>query len=104
MCREFSDCSYCDGYCSFCYLTSLGTPNERMGKTLSHMFIPVIHGGISTLLGIIMLLFSPFEFIISYFFGVLCALILLGMINGLAVLPVLVSLIGPPVGSLLTCQ
>ena len=99
-----SDCSYCDGYCSFCYLTSLGTPNERMGKTLSHMFIPVIHGGISTLLGIIMLLFSPFEFIISYFFGVLCALILLGMINGLAVLPVLVSLIGPPVGSLLTCQ
>jgi predicted RND superfamily exporter protein len=82
---------------SYCYLISLGTPNERMAITLSHMFIPVVHGGVSTLLGISMLLFSSFEFIISYFFAVLCALIVLGMINGVAVLPVLLSYIGPPV-------
>ena len=75
-------------------------------------FVQVIHGGASTLLGIIMLLFSEFEFIIRYFFlvgdctfglsfnhphyaQVLCALILLGIFNGLALLPVVLSLIGP---------
>ncbi|VDK65129.1 unnamed protein product [Onchocerca ochengi] len=78
------------------YLTSLGTKNERMAACLNHMFIPVIHGGLSTLLGIIMLAFSEFEFIVKYFFVVLSALILIGLFNGLMLLPVLLSLIGPP--------
>lgn len=33
------------------YLTSLGTKNERMAACMDHMFVPVIHGGLSTLLG-----------------------------------------------------
>uniref|UniRef100_A0A915Q821 SSD domain-containing protein n=1 Tax=Setaria digitata TaxID=48799 RepID=A0A915Q821_9BILA len=78
------------------YLTSLGTRDERMAACLNHMFIPVIHGGLSTLLGIIMLAFSEFDFIVKYFFIVLSALILIGLINGLVLLPVLLSLIGPP--------
>uniref|UniRef100_A0A1I7V5V3 SSD domain-containing protein n=1 Tax=Loa loa TaxID=7209 RepID=A0A1I7V5V3_LOALO len=71
------------------YLTSLGSKNERMAACLNHMFIPVIHG-------IIMLAFSEFEFIVKYFFVVLSALILIGLINGLVLLPVLLSLFGPP--------
>lgn len=43
-----------------------------------------------------MLGFSEFEFIVKYFFIVLSALILIGLINGLVLLPVLLSLIGPP--------
>uniref|UniRef100_A0A0R3RWT3 SSD domain-containing protein n=1 Tax=Elaeophora elaphi TaxID=1147741 RepID=A0A0R3RWT3_9BILA len=78
------------------YLTSLGSKDERMAACLNHMFIPVIHGGLSTLLGIVMLAFSEFEFIVKYFFIVLSALILIGLINGLVFLPVLLSLIGPP--------
>ncbi|VDK88918.1 unnamed protein product [Litomosoides sigmodontis] len=78
------------------YLTSLGSKDKRMAACLNHMFIPVIHGGLSTLLGIIMLAFSEFEFIVKYFFIVLSALILIGLINGLVLLPVLLSLIGPP--------
>ncbi|MCP9261302.1 PTC1 [Dirofilaria immitis] len=78
------------------YLTSLGSKDERMAACLNHMFIPVIHGGLSTLLGIIMLAFSEFEFIVKYFFIVLSALILIGLLNGLVLLPVLLSLIGPP--------
>ncbi|VDM17503.1 unnamed protein product, partial [Wuchereria bancrofti] len=88
------------------YLTSLGSKDERMAACLNHMFIPVIHGGLSTLLGIfflfhklfciLMLAFSEFEFIVKYFFIVLSALILIGLINGLVLLPVLLSLIGPP--------
>lgn len=77
------------------YLTALGTRNERMRRTLDHMFVPVLHGGLSTLLGIIMLAFSEFEFIVRYFFMVMAALIILGLLNGLILLPVLLSLIGP---------
>ncbi|KAI1720235.1 patched family domain-containing protein [Ditylenchus destructor] len=78
------------------FLTSLGTRNERMASCLEHMFIPVIHGGLSTLLGIIMLAFSKFDFIVKYFFVVMTALVIIGMFNGLAMLPVMLSLIGPP--------
>jgi hypothetical protein len=59
------------------------------------MFIPVIHGGVVTLLGILMLLFTPYQFIVVYFFGVLFALVALGMVNGLLFLPIIISLIGP---------
>jgi len=36
-----------------------------MASCLEHMFVPVIHGGLSTLLGIIMLAFSEFDFVIK---------------------------------------
>ncbi|TMS35052.1 hypothetical protein L596_002529 [Steinernema carpocapsae] len=78
------------------FLTALGTRDERMASCMNHMFTPVVHGGLSTLLGIVMLAFSEFEFVITYFFLVMSVLILLGLINGLALLPVLLSLIGPP--------
>uniref|UniRef100_A0A1I8B8P9 SSD domain-containing protein n=1 Tax=Meloidogyne hapla TaxID=6305 RepID=A0A1I8B8P9_MELHA len=78
------------------FLTSLGTRDERMVSCLDHMFIPVIHGGLSTLLGIVMLAFSEFDFVVKYFFVVMSALVIIGLINGLALLPVLLSLIGPP--------
>uniref|UniRef100_A0A914ICA5 Uncharacterized protein n=1 Tax=Globodera rostochiensis TaxID=31243 RepID=A0A914ICA5_GLORO len=47
------------------FLTSLGTREERMVQCLQHMFVPVIHGGMSTLLGIIMLAFSDFDFVVK---------------------------------------
>uniref|UniRef100_A0AC35FVD7 SSD domain-containing protein n=1 Tax=Panagrolaimus sp. PS1159 TaxID=55785 RepID=A0AC35FVD7_9BILA len=78
------------------FLTSLGTREERMASAMRHMFIPVIHGGLSTLLGIIMLAFSEFDFVVKYFFVVMTALILIGLFNGLAMLPVMLSLFGPP--------
>lgn len=34
------------------FLTSLGTKDERMAACMDHMFVPVIHGGLSTLLGL----------------------------------------------------
>lgn len=49
---------------SLSFLTNMGDKNERMQATLDHMFIPVLHGGISTLLGIFMLAFSEFSFIV----------------------------------------
>uniref|UniRef100_A0AC34F9K9 SSD domain-containing protein n=1 Tax=Panagrolaimus sp. ES5 TaxID=591445 RepID=A0AC34F9K9_9BILA len=78
------------------FLTSLGTREERMESAMRHMFIPVVHGGLSTLLGIIMLAFSEFDFVVKYFFVVMTALILIGLFNGLAMLPVMLSIFGPP--------
>ncbi|OZC11766.1 hypothetical protein X798_00946 [Onchocerca flexuosa] len=77
------------------FLTSLGTRNDRMVSCIDRVFVPVIHGAFSTLLGIIMLAFSEFEFVVKYFFVVMSALVFIGVINGLALLPVLLSLIGP---------
>ncbi|KHJ48442.1 patched family protein [Trichuris suis] len=78
------------------FLTSMGNRSERMRKAVWHMFTPVLHGGLSTLLGLLMLAFSEFEFIVQYFFLVMSTLILLGIFNGLVVFPVLLSWIGPP--------
>lgn len=78
------------------FLTSIGSRNHRMKMALEHMFTPVTHGIISTMFGICMLAFSEFDFIIRYFFYVLFGVVVLGALNGLVLLPVLLSIIGPP--------
>ncbi|XP_054162571.1 protein patched-like [Oppia nitens] len=78
------------------FLMSIGSRNHRMQMALQHMMTPVTHGIISTLFGILMLAFSEFDFIIRYFFYVLVGVVVLGALNGLLLLPVLLSIIGPP--------
>nr|CDJ92717.1 CRE-PTC-3 protein [Haemonchus contortus] len=77
------------------FLTSLGSVDDRLESCLQHMFVPVFHGAISTLLGIVMLVFSEFDFVIKYFFIVMATLVVLAVFNGLCLLPVLLTLIGP---------
>ena len=72
------------------------TRNERMHKALEHRFTPIFNGSVTTFLGIIMLAFAPLPFIRLYFFAILLSIVLLGMLNGLVLLPVLLSLVGPP--------
>ncbi|XP_064848811.1 protein patched homolog 1 [Oncorhynchus masou masou] len=78
------------------FLTAIGNRNRRSALALEHMFAPVIDGAISTLLGVLMLAGSEFDFILRYFFAVLAILTVLGILNGLVLLPVLLSLMGPP--------
>ncbi|CAD6192019.1 unnamed protein product [Caenorhabditis auriculariae] len=78
------------------FLTSLGNRSQRTSQAVDRVFVPVIHGSFSTLLGILMLGFSEFEFVVKYFFIVMSALIFTGVINGLILLPVLLSWFGPP--------
>merc|ERR1719195_1980759 len=78
------------------YVGSLGDRGRRTELALEHMFAPVMHGAVSTFLGVAMLAFSQFDFIFRYFFLVLLALILLGVFNGLLLLPVLLVVVGPP--------
>uniref|UniRef100_A0A803VDM8 Patched 2 n=1 Tax=Ficedula albicollis TaxID=59894 RepID=A0A803VDM8_FICAL len=78
------------------FLTAAGSRNMRSAAALEHTFAPVMDGAVSTLLGVLMLAGSEFDFIMRYFFAVLTILTLLGLLNGLVLLPVLLSVIGPP--------
>ncbi|KAH9499847.1 Protein patched 1 [Bulinus truncatus] len=77
------------------FITAIGNRNKRMAMALEHTFTPVVHGAISTFLGILMLVGTEFDFIVKYFFNVLSALVLIGLFNGLMLLPVLLSIFGP---------
>ncbi|XP_073084880.1 protein patched homolog 1 isoform X2 [Manis javanica] len=77
------------------FLTAIGDENRRAVLALEHMFAPVLDGAVSTLLGVLMLAGSEFDFIVRYFFAVLAILTTLGVLNGLVLLPVLLSLFGP---------
>ncbi|XP_037683316.1 protein patched homolog 2 isoform X2 [Choloepus didactylus] len=78
------------------FLTVQGSRNLRAARALEHTFAPVTDGAISTLLGLLMLAGSNFDFIVRYFFVVLTVLTLLGLLHGLVLLPVLLSILGPP--------
>ncbi|XP_077500202.1 protein patched isoform X2 [Amblyomma americanum] len=78
------------------FLTGVGNRSRRVSLSLEWMFAPVVHGAVSTLLGVLVLASSEFDFIVRHFFYVLSALVLLGLLNGLLFLPVLLSLLGPP--------
>lgn len=77
------------------FLTAIGDKNRRAVLALEHMFAPVLDGAVSTLLGVLMLAGSEFDFIVRYFFAVLAILTILGVLNGLVLLPVLLSYFGP---------
>ena len=66
-----------------------------MGAALDHMFVPTFDGAVSTLLGVMMLAFSPFDFVVNYYFQLYLYIVLFGVLNGLVLLPVLLSLVGP---------
>ena len=46
------------------FVGSLGDRNRRTLLALEHMFAPVVHGAFSTFLGVLMLAFSQFDFIV----------------------------------------
>ncbi|XP_077918113.1 protein patched homolog 1 isoform X2 [Halichoerus grypus] len=77
------------------FLTAIGDKNRRAALALEHIFAPVLDGAVSTLLGVLMLAGSEFDFIVRYFFAVLAILTILGVLNGLVLLPVLLSFFGP---------
>ncbi|XP_043528023.1 protein patched-like [Frieseomelitta varia] len=77
------------------FVTTIGSRDRRIRLALEHMYAPVIHGASTTLLTVMMLAFSEFDFIVRYFFLVLLCLVGIGLVNGLFFFPILLSLIGP---------
>lgn len=81
------------------YMNATGTRAERVDAALAHMFTPTFDGAVSTLLGVCMMGFSDFEFIIKYFFHLYFVIVVFGVLNGLVLLPVMLAIVGPPSAS-----
>ena len=67
------------------------TATDRVRHCIDVVALPVIDGAVSTLLSILMLLFSEFMFVRLYFFLPYAVMVALGLFNGLVVMPVLLA-------------
>mmetsp|Transcript_308 Transcript_308/g.484 ORF Transcript_308/g.484 Transcript_308/m.484 type:complete len:906 (-) Transcript_308:2565-5282(-) len=77
-----------------CFMLKEGTREERILATLGDIGAPVLNGAFSTFLAILFQAFSKSYVFRVVFFDFLCA-IFFGCINGLVLLPVLLSFVGP---------
>lgn len=74
---------------------SFASRKARAQQALAITAMPIIHGGITTFLGIVMLANADTEFIVLYYFMLYFLLVIFGIINGLFVLPAFLVLFGP---------
>nr|XP_053643838.1 patched domain-containing protein 3-like [Cherax quadricarinatus]XP_053643839.1 patched domain-containing protein 3-like [Cherax quadricarinatus] len=80
---------------SHAYLVSEGeTPDERVKDCLYTLGLPILQGGCSTILGVTALVLAP-SYIFVTFFKTVFLVIFLGVLHGIILLPVLLSLMGP---------
>jgi len=76
------------------FMANQGTKNERVKKALTEIGPAVVNGGFSTFLAFILLASSK-SHVFQTFFKVFFLVVLFGLYNGLFVLPVMLSLLGP---------
>ncbi|MCL4135334.1 UNVERIFIED_CONTAM: hypothetical protein GTU68_052017, partial [Idotea baltica] len=80
---------------SYAYLTAkVDTPAERVKDCLFNLGFPIIQGAISTIIGVVVLVFAP-SYIFVTFFKTVFLVIFFGAMHGIFLLPVLLSLLGP---------
>ena len=93
----------CIGFCvdfsahvTYAFVLSEGkTGNQRMRNALHAIGYPIAQGALSTILGVSALAFSS-SYIFRTFFKTMFLVILLGAFHGLLIIPVLLSIMGPP--------
>jgi len=76
------------------FMTIAGTRNERAKITVATMGSAVINGGFSTFLAFVLLATSN-SYVFITFFKVFFLVVVFGLFNGLGLLPVLLSWVGP---------
>ncbi|MCL4125798.1 UNVERIFIED_CONTAM: hypothetical protein GTU68_044369 [Idotea baltica] len=80
---------------SYAYLTAKAdTPDERVKECLFTLGLPIVQGGLSTIFGVIVLTQAP-SYIFVTFFKIVFLVIFFGIMHGIFLLPVLLSLVGP---------
>ncbi|XP_037089285.1 patched domain-containing protein 3-like [Pollicipes pollicipes] len=80
---------------SYAYMSAHGrSADERVESCLHALGLPILQGGFSTILGVSTLYFAP-SYIFVTFFKTNFLVIFFGMVHGIFLLPVLLSLFGP---------
>ncbi|XP_045465991.1 patched domain-containing protein 3-like isoform X1 [Harmonia axyridis] len=77
------------------FLTVEGSRTERTVKTMTSIGSAVVYGGLSTLIGVLMLNFSD-AYIFQTFFKIFFLVISFGLYHGVIVMPIILSIVGPP--------
>jgi len=79
------------------FLTSTkGSNAERVDEAMSHMAPPTLNGACSTVISLLPLFGGKLAFLIKYLVVPLFLLVLLAMCCGFVLLPMLLTLVGPP--------
>lgn len=79
----------------YAYMSSKSRiPNERVREALYSLGLPILQGSVSTILGVVALLFAE-SYIFLVFFKMVFLVIFFGAMHGLFLLPVMLSLFGP---------
>lgn len=74
------------------FVLAKGTPEERLAHVMKETYPAIIQGSVSTLLGLGPLLFSSIPFVTYYIFLPYAIVVLVGMFDGMIVLPSLLAL------------
>jgi hypothetical protein len=80
---------------AYAFVAAKGTRDERMRIAVAETGTAVIHGAFSTFLAVLVLAFSS-SYIFRVFFKQFFGICVFGVFHGLAFLPVMLSLCGPP--------
>jgi len=78
------------------FMIAKGTRRERAKLSLISMFMPTFNGALATFVGVIVMAFATFPYFKIYFFNMYVLIIFIGLGNGVLLLPVILSLMGPP--------
>merc|ERR1719197_1488881 len=71
-----------------------GTTQHRLSTAMTHTFVAIILGSVSTFLALFPLAFHWMDFIIYYQFMLFIVLVILGCVNGTMFLPPILSTVG----------
>ncbi|KAK7508062.1 hypothetical protein BaRGS_00001027 [Batillaria attramentaria] len=80
--------------CAAYLVSDAHSRKERAHDAITHAAGPILNGAVSTLLGVILLVFSD-SYIFTSFFNIMFLVIVFGMLHAVLFLPVVLSLIGP---------
>jgi len=78
------------------FLITPGTRLERAQVSVAKLIFPIAFSQICAFLGVLPLNFATFPYFILYFFYQYVIILVLCLLNGLAILPAVLSVIGPP--------
>lgn len=76
-------------------MTSVGSRERRILLSMQLLLGPLTHGIVTSLLAVLMLSTSPFEFVIRHFFWLLLVVLSVGAFNSIVVFPIILSIVGP---------